>query len=398
VTEVTVAHGDHEYCVATSTYSTVDAGCQTDLTGAEIEVLLGNSRSMEEIEVNIGEVRTVKAEHSLMKEKLGNRDVLRRELFLEKVLQSDTTVKLYTGLPSKTLLTGVFDVLDEREEHLKYWTDRSSAKEKSYQRTPNVKKPGPKRKLSRFDEYVLTLVRLRLGLITLVVGDLFGVSGSRASQIFTTWITYMSETFKPHIKWPTRAQVKKNMPPSFKKQYPKTRAIIDCTEFFFQRPRSPHAQSVTYSSYKSRNTGKLLISITPAGMINFVSDIYGGNASDRYITEHSGFLNFIEPGDDIMADRGFAIRDLLTFLHATLNIPPFTNKCAWGKGRFLTTNEIRKTRDIAKVRIHVDRAIQRLKSFRLIGQTIPWHLKPKINQIVTVCAFVCNLQPKLVRN
>ena len=94
--------------------------------------------------------------------------------------------------------------------------------------------------------------------------------------------------------------------------------------FIFQRPRSQSAQSDTYN--KSRNTGKCLLGIPPSGTFTFVSDVYGGNVSDRYITEHSNFLELIEEGDDIMADRGFTIRDLLTkkqpliFLHLPGNV------------------------------------------------------------------------------
>ena len=97
--------------------------------------------------------------------------------------------------------------------------------------------------------------------------------------------------------------------------------------FFLQRPRSPSAQSDTYSTYKSRNTGKCLLGISPSGTFTFVSDVYGGNVSDRYITEHSNFFELIEEGDDIMADSRFTIRDLLTikkqpliFLHLPGNV------------------------------------------------------------------------------
>ena len=207
----------------------------------------------------------------------------------------------------------------------------------------------------------------------------------------------MSNVFGKFLKWPSREQVKKYMPLSFRKHYPNTRAIIDCTEFFLQRPRSPTAQAATYSSYKSKNTAKCLLAISPSGNITFVSKLYGGNVSDRYITEHSGFLEFVEEGDDIMADRRFTIRDLVTSKKATLNIPPFTRKCSWGKRKRLNVNEIKQTRNIAKLRIHVERAIQRLKLFRLIGNIIPWSLKPVTNQMIKVSAFLCNLMPTLVR-
>lgn len=56
----------------------------------------------------------------------------------------------------------------------------------------------------------------------------------------------------------------------------------------------------------------------------FISNRWGGDVSDRYITEHCGFLDIVKTGDEVMADKGFLIRDLLLERRATLNIPPFT--------------------------------------------------------------------------
>jgi hypothetical protein len=55
----------------------------------------------------------------------------------------------------------------------------------------------------------------------------------------------------------------------------------------------------------------------PSGAICFLSKVYVGSISDRSIVEKSGFLNMVEEGDDIMADRGFKVRDLM--LHKKSN-------------------------------------------------------------------------------
>ncbi|XP_063437830.1 uncharacterized protein LOC134718912 [Mytilus trossulus] len=233
-------------------------------------------------------------------------------------------------------------------------------------------------------------MKLRLAILSFVLGDLFGVSESRVSQIFTTWINLMHMVLTPCIKWPSRRNIKKYMPRSFQTSFPKTTGIIDCTEMFIQKPKSPTAQSRTYSSYKSHNTFKCLVCITPSGAFSFISDLWGGNTSDRYITEHSGFLDSIKPGDEIMVDRGFTIRDLLTDRRATLVIPPFTKKCKWEKGKRLSAADVVKTKSIAKHRIHVERSIRRLKLFRMLSQVMDIKFKPLANQMVKLSGFVCN--------
>ena len=104
-------------------------------------------------------------------------------------------------------------------------------------------------------------------------------------------------------------------------------------------------------------------------------------------------LNCIEdkPGISIMADRGFTIKDMLDNIGVKLNIPPFME----GRKQ-LPASEVREGRKITSVRIHVERAIGRIKSFQILKHTIPITLAELSNQIVTVCAFLSNFKPVLV--
>ena len=92
-----------------------------------------------------------------------------------------------------------------------------------------------------------------------------------------------------------------------------------------------------------------------------------------------------------MADRGFNIRDLLLYKNAFLNIPAFSD------GNQLSTRAVKKSRKIASVRIHVERAMERLKIFKIIQGVIPLQLKNSVNQICVICAVLSNLQDPLIK-
>ena len=118
--------------------------------------------------------------------------------------------------------------------------------------------------------------------------------------------------------------LKKTMPIVFRKHFPNCVVIIDCFEIFLERPTHLLAQAQTYSSYKHHNTVKYLIGITPQGTVSFISEGWGGRTSDKYITEHSNLLDNLIPGDTVLADRGFDIKDSVGSMLSRLELPAFT--------------------------------------------------------------------------
>jgi hypothetical protein len=99
------------------------------------------------------------------------------------------------------------------------------------------------------------------------------------------------------------------------------------------------------------------------------------------------------PGDEIIADRGFTIDDLLFPLKVKLKIPPFT-KCK----PQLSGEDVTSTRRIARVQIHVERAIRRLKVFKVLSRTVPVSSLKLFDGILLVCAALVNLQADLIRH
>ena len=121
---------------------------------------------------------------------------------------------------------------------------------------------------------------------------------------------------------------------------------------FTERPSSSLNKVYTYFNYKHHQTIKYLIGIAPQGVVTFISEEWGGRTSDKHLTEHCGVLNNLLPGYIVMVDRGFIIEESVRFYQAELAIPSFTR----GKSQ-LHPVDIEKTRNIASVRIHVERVI-----------------------------------------
>ena len=165
------------------------------------------------------------------------------------------------------------------------------------------------------------------------------------------------------------------MPKCFEESYPSTRVIVDCTELFIEQPSSLRSHSITYSSYKHDNTAKGLIDIAPSAAVTFFSDLNAGRVSDIKATKISGLYQLLRAGDSIMADRGFDLDSDLP-PGVSLNIPA----CMNGKDQLDIFDEA-ETRQIAVVRIHVERAIARINSFCILKTVLPISMAPDLNKI-----------------
>ena len=139
----------------------------------------------------------------------------------------------------------------------------------------------------------------------------FNMSASNISRILIAWFDFLHTQLRSLPIWATRDTVNDTMPKCFRNVFPKTRVILDCTEIFIEVPSSYRSQTATFSSYKHRNTAKGLVGIAPRGAVTFVSDLFTGRCSDKKIVQASGILDMLEKEDDVMADRGFEIEDIL---------------------------------------------------------------------------------------
>ncbi|XP_077508171.1 uncharacterized protein LOC144119427 [Amblyomma americanum] len=239
--------------------------------------------------------------------------------------------------------------------------------------------------LSNQDAVLLTLIKLHHNITFALLGVLFGIHRTTASEIFKASVIILAEVMKNAVFWPSKEAVD-NLTVYFK-EYASVRAVLDCTEIPIQMPKDIESQLLTYSWYKGVYTAKVLVCETPGGHISYVSKAYGGRASDSHITKESKILELFLPSiDSVMVDKGFLIDKLCLEHQITMVRPPFLRK-----RKQLTKNEAEKNQSIAAARVHVERAIQRMKVFKILTGNLGTELFAYIDDIIQVIAGIVNL-------
>ena len=254
--------------------------------------------------------------------------------------------------------------------------------------------------LTNFQKLLLVFMKLRLNLDYKDLSYRFNIPRQSVSTIFKRTVICLEYSFQQLVHWPDRDCLYAKMPDCFKSRFGnRVRVIIDCFEIKTERPSLLKSQVEAYSQYKSSCTAKYLIGICPQGVVTFISRGYGGRASDKYIAENCGIIDKLLPGDLVLADRGFKIQELVGIQGATLKIPD----SARNKSQ-LRPWEIENTRNIASVRIHVERIIGCLRNkYRILKG--PVHIdmmrekcegKPLLDYIVNITCMFNNLCDSIV--
>uniref|UniRef100_A0A131YKS9 Tick transposon n=1 Tax=Rhipicephalus appendiculatus TaxID=34631 RepID=A0A131YKS9_RHIAP len=169
-----------------------------------------------------------------------NKPVPLQKITRDIVMKSQKSVKFHTAV----LSTEVFPAL--LPQILSVWS------------------PSTRTALDTEQQFILVLIRLRLGLLTDYLAHRFGISVSSVSRIFHSWLHAMAEYFRKFLISPPRQTVKCKCPKAFQDPlFENVRGIIDCTEIFIERLTSTTARSQTYFNYKHHNTAKLIVVISP---------------------------------------------------------------------------------------------------------------------------------------
>ncbi|XP_077393645.1 uncharacterized protein LOC144030874 [Festucalex cinctus] len=233
---------------------------------------------------------------ALRRENRALRESVEKMSLSENSLRNDAEkVKFYTGLPNFFVLETVMLLLAPHMDAI-----RSA-------------------KLSKFQQLLLALMRLRLDLRNQDLAYRFGVKVGTVVRTVHHVVNIMSSTLVPTaVFWPSRAELRKNLPAALRSSCPDCAVIVDC----FAIPcEGPVAQgNERGATAVAGNVLNYLIGVAPQGVVTFISRGILGDFSPRDLVESSGFLCKLLPGDVVLASRDLDISDAVAARGARFGI------------------------------------------------------------------------------
>ncbi|CAB4045800.1 Hypothetical predicted protein [Paramuricea clavata] len=151
---------------------------QVDMVGCQTELTVKNMKDLEDAATSI--LAATK------------KQLCSTQLNEDAFLNDNEKTKFYTGLPNFTILMHVFNLL-----------------------TPYIKS-GTRTSLSKFQQFILVLMRTRLDALLQDLAYRFSISVATASRIFERWIDVMNIQLKFLNLWPEHEELRRTMPAVFK--------------------------------------------------------------------------------------------------------------------------------------------------------------------------------------
>ena len=133
----------------------------------------------------------------------------------------------------------VFILIKSCLPNIVYWTAPAKHRVTSKKIKKNSVTKSSK-KLTQRDEFLLTPMRLRLGILNEDLGNRFCISPALCSRTFTTWIRLLRQLLgHALVVWLRREAIQQNLPNVFRKAgYSNCRVILVCAEVFIEQSKS----------------------------------------------------------------------------------------------------------------------------------------------------------------
>lgn len=283
------------------------------------------------------------------------------------LIKTDSDLNTMTGLPSFDVLRSIVKVVT-----LVFPSDGNA-------------------EISIEDKVVMTYLKLKQNVSFAFLAAMFNCcKENQCQEIFDETVRILSQVLRVAVSWQSREDMPRNLPSCFE-NFRDVVVVLDCIEVLIEGSKKLCCQLHTFSHDKDSHTCKILIGVTPAGHISFISKAYGGRSSVEAIFEQSDLVKLLQRGDAIMAMSGFQIDEMCEINGWECITPPSLNN-----EELLSEAKVHLASKMTCARVHVERTNQRIKAFEILGHRVPIGLISLIEEIFLVICATVNLSSPIL--
>nr|XP_023012459.1 uncharacterized protein LOC111502577 [Leptinotarsa decemlineata] len=236
---------------------------------------------------------------------------------------------------------------------------------------------------------VLVLFKLKRNLSFDCLAIIFNLPKTTCTKYFYSTLSLLATVLRPIVKWPTKEEIQANTP-RCSKHFENTRVVLHCTEIKVRKSKILTDRLESFLYFKNTLALKVLTGITPSGLIAYVGPCYGGKTSNEAIFNGCDFTSPLDPSEDLVVNKSFWIGKESEDYLVEIIQPSFLDK------KQLSEEEATLTSNTPRTRIHIDRVIQKMKSFKIISSQIEWFMIPHMDDAMIVIAGLLNLSPPIL--
>jgi len=308
------------------------------------------------------------------------------------------------GLPSLKAVKLFHDAIQDTFDCPLHHVSVKVKRERQYKGNAGTHKPFR----SSLQELIMFLLMMKSGMDNFMVAMLFNVQEPAMASIFFRWLVIVHTFLDIHMSNPQKVNVNMSRPERYRvSRFGKNvRLTIDTFPITVSRPSEPKLNNTFYNYYYGRHVAKILLGIAPIGGVTLCSQAFPGKITDNDITEAAKVADFVEQGDHVSADKGFTCflyfseegKVLITPLRrdsqrqnkSTVTDPTGKNRSKKKKISQYGQAEAIQGLSVAKLRSDVERAIARVKDWKVLQRIWPLCRLDLISMTVRVAARMTN--------
>ena len=247
--------------------------------------------------------------------------------------------------------------------------------------------------LSMKERVILTLAKLRTNLHFEALCIFLGVSRAIVEQYFRSTIRLLALVLKPCIPWLSGEDNLMSIPECLS-QVRDVRLILDCIEIPVDSPDCLRCLNQMYSHFQKLLSVKILVGVSPLGLITFLSKCYGNQATCERVFIESNLVQDkkLEPfRDAVIVDRSLRIENYCE--QNNINISFLMNM---SERRQKNPSHAKYYAEIARARATLQTVLRRMLGYDILSGRLAWSLVPHFDDICTVISGLVNLNSSII--